>query len=378
MNERSSRRQRPKICILTSQYFGWGVYGGFGSMSRKLAESLVLAGYQVSVIVPRRHDQQPLETINGVEVQSFAPTRLAEARQLIRTSQADIFHSQDPTVLTFLAQKLLPQRIHLVTCRDPRGWRDWWIEFRYATRRRRFLIPFNYLTESSFLVKSAVRHAHAVFSPAHFLIPKIQMLYRLSTPPTFLPNLIDVPPTLPSKPQRPTFTFLARWDKRKRPWLFFELAKAFPAYRFIAIGQGSASAEAEEGNRLRSQYQGVRNLEIPGFINRFQEPQRLQQFLSDTWVLVNTAAREGLPLTFLEAAAHGCAILSAVDPDQFASRFGQVAVGNDFATALRQLLANDPLAKGKLAHSYVKQVYETSHALACHEAQYHQFVHSHP
>lgn len=121
-----------------------------------------------------------------------------------------------------------------------------------------------------------------MFSPAHFLIPKIQTLYRLSTPPTFLPNLIDVPPTLPAKPQRPTFTFLARWDKRKRPWLFFELAKAFPAYHFIATGQGSASAEAEEGNRLRDRYQSIQNLELPGFINRFQEPQRLQQILSDS------------------------------------------------------------------------------------------------
>ncbi len=370
MSEQSGKHN-PRICILTSQYFGWGVYGGFGSMSRKLAESLVQAGHQVSVIVPRRRGQHPLEMINGVEVRSFAPTRPTEALQLIRTSPADIFHSQDPTVLTFLAQQLLPQRIHLVTCRDPRDWRDWEIEFRYATPRRRLFIPFNYLTESSFLVKYAVRHAHAVFSPAHFLIPKIQRLYRLSAPPTFLPNLIDVPTTLPSKPQRPTFTFLARWDRRKRPWLFFDLAKAFPAYRFIAIGQGSASAEAEETQRLRNQYQDVQNLELPGFINRFQDPQRLQRLLSDTWVLVNTAAREGLPLSFLEAAAYGCAILSAVDPDQFASRFGQHVIKNNFEVAISQLLENQPLEKGQQAYAYVKATYETSRALACHVTQYH-------
>lgn len=143
MNERSGGKQKPRICILTSQYFGWGVYGGFGSMSRKLTESLVQSGYQVSVIVPRRRGQQPRKIINGVEVQSFSPTRLSDASQLIRTSPADIFHSQDPTVLTFLAQKLLPQRIHLVTSRDPRDWRDWGIEFWYATPRRRLYDPFH-------------------------------------------------------------------------------------------------------------------------------------------------------------------------------------------------------------------------------------------
>jgi glycosyltransferase involved in cell wall biosynthesis len=374
MHEPRSTSHKPRICILTSQYFGWGVYGGFGSMSRKLAESLVRAGYQVSVIVPRRRGQQSHEIINGVEVQSFAPTRLAEASQLIRRATADIFHSQDPTFLTFLAQKLSPRRVHLVTCRDPRDWRDWLIEFRYATQRRRLLIPFNYLTESSFFVKLAVRRAQAVFSPAQFLIPKIQTLYRLSTAPRFLPNLIDIPATLPPKPPLPTFTFLARWDKRKRPWLFFELAKAFPTYRFIAIGQGSAAAERAETQRLRRKYQAIQNLEMPGFINRFQEPRRLQQILSETWVLVNTAAREGLPLTFLEAAAHGCALLSAVDPDQFVSRFGQLVVNDDFASALQALLEKSPLDKGRLAHAYVRTTCETQHALAAHLRQYHDYT----
>lgn len=363
-----------RVCILTSQYFGWGIYGGFGSMSRKLAESLAHAGHTVSVIVPRRQGQQPLEMINGVTVQSFAPTRISEAGQLIRASTADIFHSQDPTVLTFLARKLLPRRVHVVTCRDPRDWRDWWIEFRYATRRRRLLIPFNYLTESSFLVKHAVRDADAVFCSAHFLIPKVRALYRLHSAPTVLPNLIDVPPALPPKPQRPTFTFLARWDRRKRPWLFFELAKAFPDYRFIALGQGSASAEAAEAQRLRARYQDIPNLELPGFINRFQAPEQLQRMLSDTWVLVNTAAREGLPLTFLEAAAHGCAILSAVDPDQFTSRFGRLVAKDDFATALQTLLTDAPLEKGRLAYEHVRATCETHHALTAHLAQYGRYT----
>ena len=38
----------------------------------------------------------------------------------------------------------------------------------------------------------------------------------------------------------------------------------------------------------------------------------MHRLLSDTWVFVSTAVREGLPLTFLEAAAYGCPIVSSV------------------------------------------------------------------
>ena len=193
-------KKKPHICILSSQYFGWGIYGGFGSMSRKLAESLVQAGYPVSVIVPRRDGQRPVENIQGVEVQSFAPLNIAEACRLIRSSAADIFHSQDPTLLTYLAQRLSPGRTHLVTCRDPRDWKDWLTEFRYATSLRRALLPFNYVTESGPLISQSVRNAQGVFCPAQCLKHKIKQLYGLNDQPDLLPNLIDVPGSIPQKP----------------------------------------------------------------------------------------------------------------------------------------------------------------------------------
>ena len=123
------------VCILTSQYFDWGIYGGFGSMSRKLGESLAMSGHRVSVIVPGRQGQPPVETIAGVDIYSFSPRNIVEACRLIKTSEANVFHSQDPTLLTYLAQRLHPRRVHLVTSRDPRELHDWWIEFLY---RREF------------------------------------------------------------------------------------------------------------------------------------------------------------------------------------------------------------------------------------------------
>jgi glycosyltransferase involved in cell wall biosynthesis len=361
---------KPSICILTSQYFDWGIYGGFGSMSRKLAESLAKTGYPVSVIVPGRQGQRPMETIEGVDIRSFSPRNLPDACRIIRESSADVFHSQDPTVLTYLAQRIHPRRTHLVTSRDPRNLMDWWIEFLYATPMRRLMTPFNYLTEGNFLVRHAVRRANGVFCPAHCLKEKVKRLYGLNTLPSLLPNLIDVPATLPHKSDQPTLTFMARWDKRKRPWIFLELAKEFPNYRFVAVGQGSASAESGFDARLRRRYRDVTNLEMPGLINRFREPSRMHKLLSDTWVFVSTAVREGLPLTFLEAAAYGCPIVSRVDPDQFATKFGKHVHNDDYAAAIRSLFAEAPLEKGRAAYEYVRETYETSKALQAHVAQY--------
>jgi glycosyltransferase involved in cell wall biosynthesis len=363
-----------KVCILASQYFDWGIYGGFGSMSRKLAEALAQAGHRVTVIIPRRPGQAAHDRIGGVDVSRFSPFRWQEARDLIRQSSADLFHSQDPTLITYLAQRIHPNRVHLVTCRDPRDWTDWATEFRFATAQRRLLIPFNYVTESGPMVKTAVRRADGVYCPAHFLKEKAQRIYGLSRLPEFLPNLIDVPAELPKKSDRPTMTFIARWDPRKRPWLFFELAKRFPDYRFIAVGQGSASAESRYDADLREQYRRVPNVIMTGLINRFTDAKRMEEILSETWVLVSTAAREGLPLTFLEAAAYGCAILSAVDPDEFATRFGARVQHDDFAAELQGLMRDDPLGKGRRAREYVRRTYETSIALAAHLDVYHSFM----
>jgi glycosyltransferase involved in cell wall biosynthesis len=235
-------------------------------------------------------------------------------------------------------------------------------------------MPLNYLTESGFLVGQAVRRANGVYCPAHFLKPKIKQMYRLAEMPGLLPNLIDLPEPLPQKSKRPTFTFIARFDRRKRAELFFDLAGMFPEYQFIAVGKGTASAEAGYDRQLRTQGREIKNLELPGLIDRFQSPERMHRILANTWVLVSTAAREGLPLTFLEAAAYGCAILSAVDPDQFATRFGKRVEADDFGSALPALLAEAPLEKGRAARDYVKQVYETSVALTVHIEQYQQYV----
>lgn len=91
--------------------------------------------------------------------------------------------------------------------------------------------------------------------------------------------------------------------------------------------------------------------------------------------MVNTATREALPNSFLEAAAHQCAILSSVDPDGFASLFGYHAENDDFSRGLETLLKNGLWKeRGKRGHEYVKETFEIDRAIDQHIAFYEQVL----
>ena len=360
-----NNEKKLKICILASQYFGWGKYGGFGSMSRRLAESIASRGIETSVILPRRKGQLPLEKINGVNVYSFKPFNVFEAIRLLKKSKANIFHSQDPTFLSSLAQIVRRNDIHLITCRDPRDSKDWLIEFKDATWGRRLKIPLNYLLEGSFLVSYAVKRAAGVYTPAHFLIEKVKRMYNPRAEVRMLPNLIEVPKELPPKPEKPVLTFIGRLDRRKRPEIFLELARKFPDYTFVVVGK----AESPERDAiLKKQYANLPNIDWQGFVDRFREPERMAKILEKTWILVNTASREGLPMSFLEAAGYSCAIVSGVDPDNFSGRFGLNAINDNYEKAIADIMSDKNVAKekGRAAREYVLTEYEWNIALDRH------------
>ena len=78
--------------------------------------------------------------------------------------------------------------------------------------------------------------------------------------------------------------------------------------------------------------------------------------------------RDGVPAEAIRTVYNG------VDPDEFASRFGKQVTDDDYASAIRHLLADNPLEKGRAAYDYVRETYETSKALAAHQEQYERFA----
>lgn len=329
-----------KLCLISNQIAAWGKIGGFGTATRALGAALAERGVDVSaVVVKRAHaGQKPVEELDGITVFGQGPLKTMLSGKIFRDIDADIYQSQEPTIASYLAQRAMPNRKHVVTCRDPRDWREHLVELQHTNLKRRLMFPATWYYEASHWVKQSVRNADAVLMPAPTtLLPRIRNLYGESVNPEFVPYPVDFPLRTPQKTPEPTVLFVGRFDHRKRTERFFQLAENFPNVRFIAVGEAH---DKHYDQMLRDRYGHLPNLQMPGYVPRFGE-HTVRDYYEKAWILVNTSAREGLPYTFMEATAYGVALLSALNPEDFASRFGYFAEDDDFETGLDYLLTDE-------------------------------------
>jgi glycosyltransferase involved in cell wall biosynthesis len=358
-----------KICFISNEIFAFGKYGGFGRATRIIGRELVKLGHEVIVVIPRRGQQKKYEILDGIKVLGYEINNPFMAKNLLIEADAQIYHSEEPSFITFLAQQYLPDRRHVITFRDTRTIKDWLIEFNQPSKSKLQVIK-NILFEDSIFTQISVNRADALGAAALFLIEKAKKKYKLSKPPILLPTPVQIPIKI-IKASEPTVVFVSRLDRRKRPEIFYEMATYFPNVKFCVIGRGQDEKYIGE---LNLKYKDVTNLNLYDFIDQFND-NRFSELISNAWILVNTSLREGLPNSFLEGTAHQCAILSAVDPDNFASRFGCHVENDNFRGGLEQLLHNNNWKeKGIEGQNYIKQLYSTPIALATHLHLYEQLL----
>jgi glycosyltransferase involved in cell wall biosynthesis len=350
-----------RICLISTEIFAWGKHGGFGRATRMIGGELVKRGVEVFVVVPQRPGQHPVETLDGITVLGFPPLRPQRMLQLFRDVDADVYHSCEISIGTLLAQRAMPDRRHMITFRDPRDWTDWALEFARPSLNRLQVVG-NYLFESNPVLRYAVRRADALYTIAEWLVPKVERMYQPRVKPRFLPTPVPIPPE-PLKAEQPTVCYVARLDRRKRPDLFLDLAKRFPQVRFLVMGK---SRDVAYEMSLRERYGKLPNVEFLGMVDQFASGTH-GNVLSGSWIMINTATREAMPNSFLEAAAHGCAIMSFVDPDGFATQFGYHAAKDDFAEGLAWLLEeNRWRERGQRAREHVARVFAVDRAIDLH------------
>ena len=360
-----------RVCFLCNQIAAWGKIGGFGTNLRRLGGGLVQAGVEVHVVVPRRRGQGRVERLDGMLVHGQSWSEVFLGTQLYREIDADLYHVQEPNLCGYWARRAMPHRAHLVTSMDPRDGTDRRIEFQNATWLRRLKTPVQRFYENGPLVRRAVAAADGVYVEAEFLREKARRLYGLADFPGVLPKPIPIPAGPFIKAERPLCVFLARFDPRKRPLLFFQLARRMPDVEFIAIGQAHDRAYQ---TFLESQIAGIANLTVTGFLDPFTDG-RLFEILSRAWVLVHPAAREGLPTAFQEASVHEAAILAEVDPDGYVSRFGRVVPpGGELAqweASLRSLLESGTYREpGRAGREWNRAHHAVDVAIAAHLGAY--------
>jgi glycosyltransferase involved in cell wall biosynthesis len=363
-----------RVCLIATELQGRGAYGGFGVLTRDIALGLAARGAEVYVVTPRKAGQPPIERSDNVTIVSYPSPLYVGLKSVLpfaalyRTIDADVYHSEEPSLGTALAQAGAPHRKHLVTFQDPRNLQDWRVERAHEKLSAIDLLRYylRYQWESG----RAARRADRQYCQARCIIDKTRRMYRLPASPAFLPNPVRLTDAVCRKADVPTVCYLGRFDQRKRPELFFDLAARCPTVKFVAVG--ACLNDKERDRTLRERCRTLKNVEAPGWL-----PARERGAVLDkAWVLVNTSSRECLPVTYLEAGVHKCAILSHCDADDFASRFGFWARNGDlrdFEQGLSYLLGAERWKEaGEKAHEYVRATHEYSQVIDRHIEAYEQ------
>lgn len=349
----------PHVCIVATEYLGYGPSGGNGVGARALARTLSSRGVRVTSLVPSAADAGPAPAaLDGVPISTYEKRNPIDLRRRARAIGADIYHHVQASLGAGIVQRSLPDRAHVVDCVDPRDADDWKILFRQTGPGSLRLLP-SYAYFSAAFAGRAARNATLVQVPARFLRAKAKRIYRLAEEPVFAPMPLAPPPERAKSPT-PLVAFVGRLAKVKRPELLLDVARRFPDVGFVVIGK---SADAEYERRIVAGAKSLHNVRFTGFIDQAGDD-GLFRWLSRAWILLNTAAREGLPLTFIEAAACRCAILSQTDPDGYASGFGYHAADGDFAEGLQWLLEEQRWrAAGERAFAHVRATHEPKAAV---------------
>src|SRR3954452_13210879 len=318
--------------------------GGFGWAAARAAEELRRAGDDPVFICP---DVEALRD----HPPAFGATPLIAKRdgvvpfvRELRRAKPDVLLSIDYRPSYDTAFKALPRTPMIVWVRDPRPPEDVAAEGRIRIPGRpgdelpQGLDPIDCTPLRRIARWSrALRRPIAFASPApDALTPKAPGTYgvdpgRLA----LLPKPIGVGREPGPKARAPRVAFLGRLYPYKGPWLFVDLARAFPDVDFTMLGQSHF-----EGPGSWEPADPPANLRLAG---NLAGDEKLRE-LDAAWVLVNTSPHEALAVSLQEALASRTPLLACVDTEGVVSRFG-VSVGRfagdglDALPALRDGLA---------------------------------------
>ncbi|MBM3768441.1 MAG: glycosyltransferase family 4 protein [Acidobacteria bacterium] len=322
--------------------FGWAVRQAatcFASEPGLGVEPVMLMGQRV-----KKPFVQP-ERVHGCEVVWIGDSLIDWARA-VRAARIDMFLSIDfrPNYRAFFA--LCPRTPILVWVRDPWDNRDREIIARLRVPGHHGLPqgvashPTRSLAHMAAISKVFGRRLHLVVTtPA--LAAKVPDSYGLSAESVgVMPNIVEPCIGAPAKAERPVIAFLARLDPYKRPWLLIELARRIPEAEFVVMGKRHFSGSgAWEPGELPP------NMRMLGHAG---EPEKRAE-LARAWLLLNTSIHEGLAVSYLEALAHEAPLVSCVDTEGLATRFGRAVARHpgdgldalpSFEIALREMIAD--------------------------------------
>ena len=410
-----------KIGFLGFEYFWYkqerdmvsptSAHGGFGYLTRKKCEELVKLGHEVHVFIPsfafsRHGDPNADMDLNGVQVHLYRTTdlfgnsdytkafsQLRESvggikalRRKLNSYPIDLFQSEEPYIFTYEASRINKNQI--VVFQDPFDAED------KRLMSEASLEYFNILNENSgksggpnLMIKNLATKVMGktvknrteikpikkvldninngnVYTEADFISQKVRSMYELDYTPKVLRNPQDFPISPPEKSSSPSILWVARWDLQKRPDIALRTAKELPDYDFYLIGAPNDILHYKEVSQiLRNKYKNYPNIHILDFVTEEQK----NRLLSQSWILLNTSVREGLPISFLEAGANAMSIISSVNPDSYTEKYGAHVTNGNFKEAIETAVKEEwHKTKGLNAFEGMKKLHETSKVMNEH------------
>jgi len=126
----SKKPDNYKVCFIANEYPGFGLMGGFGVLTRDLAEGLKKKGIDTCVLVPKspKMPQKTIENINGIKVIGVPQNKIKRmfSPKLYKLPKADIYHSEEILVDSYFAALSNPNAKHIVTYQDPPYFDELW------------------------------------------------------------------------------------------------------------------------------------------------------------------------------------------------------------------------------------------------------------
>jgi hypothetical protein len=169
-----------KVCLVSVEYFAWGINAGFGMFTRKLGTELAKKGVEVEAFITaadysKRVPVGKYEIIDGVQVKTLPRIRHKLFNGSCYKTDADIIHSESAPFDTCFTFKNNPGKPKLITVQDLRSYneRKWLYGLGGEPHSIEWSIPKGSHVPISWLTwrtaKNNIHHADAVACQAHLL-----------------------------------------------------------------------------------------------------------------------------------------------------------------------------------------------------------------
>ncbi len=426
-------RDSLRIGFLGIEYFGYqssdgnikptSAHGGFGYLTRKKCEALAKMGHEVHVFIPaasysKQDNVEKTFELNSVQIHLYKMVnlfddsnfrrfilqlwegyrRIKSLSKMLDEFPVDVYQSEEPYLYSYQAHQKSDK--HVIVFQDPFDNTDHSLMRKAAVeylsnlsfsetknnifpsdRRERAKSYFGKFSDNMLHIKPVKKILNnvpetSVYSEANFISRKVKSLFNLNYEPGFLPNPQDFFDLQTSqKSESPSILWLGRWDTQKRPDVALAVAKELPQYDFYFVGTSNDYEFYKKiQHNLRERYSKFPNIHILDFVSE----ERKKELLKNCWTLMNTSAREGLPISFLEAGANGMSIVSTVNPDNYSGMFGSYVEASKLKEAIKQSMEDEWFkTKGKEAYRFMKNVHETHKVMEDHVKIYEDLIGSH-